>query len=410
MPRVVVTGMGALTPIGNDVASFRKGLLQQKVGFEPITYFDSTPTGVTLAGQLDDFDPLQHLTKKDTRRMDPYTQYAVYAADEAMDQAQITTSNTDSERFGVILGSGIGGLTTIQNQVIKMHDKGADRVSPLFVPTAISNMAAGNLAMRYQAHGICTTIVTACASGTNAIGEAFRQVKDGHCDVMITGGAEAAINEIGIAGFAALSTLSTATDPTRASLPFDKQRSGFVMGEGAGVLILEALEHAQARKAPILGEVIGYGATADAYHITSPDPSGQQAARAMKLAINEAQIDVSQIDYINAHGTATIGNDTAESQAIQQLFGSQMPLVSSTKSMTGHLLGAAGAVEAIATLIALADQCLPVNVGLTQPDLACDLPLVNEDNRQYAAQYALSNSFGFGGHNAVLAFKRWDDE
>lgn len=410
MPRVVVTGMGALTPIGNDVASFRKGLLQQQVGFEPITYFDSTPTGVTLAGQLDDFDPLQHLTKKDTRRMDPYTQYAVYAADEAMAQAQITTSNTDSERFGVILGSGIGGLTTIQNQVIKMHDKGADRVSPLFVPTAISNMAAGNLAMRYQAHGICTTIVTACASGTNAIGEAFRQVKDGHCDVMITGGAEAAINEIGIAGFAALSTLSTATDPTRASLPFDKQRSGFVMGEGAGVLILEALEHAQARKAPILGEVIGYGATADAYHITSPDPSGQQAARAMKLAINEAQIDVSQIDYINAHGTATIGNDTAESQAIQQLFRSQMPLVSSTKSMTGHLLGAAGAVEAIATLIALADQCLPVNVGLTQPDLACDLPLVNEDNRQYAAQYALSNSFGFGGHNAVLAFKRWDDE
>lgn len=410
MPRVVVTGMGALTPIGNDVASFRKGLLQQQVGFEPITYFDSTPTGVTLAGQLDDFDPLQHLTKKDTRRMDPYTQYAVYAADEAMAQAQITTSNTDSERFGVILGSGIGGLTTIQNQVIKMHDKGADRVSPLFVPTAISNMAAGNLAMRYQAHGICTTIVTACASGTNAIGEAFRQVKDGHCDVMITGGAEAAINEIGIAGFAALSTLSTATDPTRASLPFDKQRSGFVMGEGAGVLILEALEHAQARKAPILGEVIGYGATADAYHITSPDPSGQQAARAMKLAITEAQIDVSQIDYINAHGTATIGNDTAESQAIQQLFGSQMPLVSSTKSMTGHLLGAAGAVEAIATLIALADQCLPVNVGLTQPDLDCDLPLVNEDNRQYAAQYALSNSFGFGGHNAVLAFKRWDDE
>lgn len=410
MPRVVVTGMGALTPIGNDVASFRKGLLQQQVGFEPITYFDSTPTGVTLAGQLDDFDPLQHLTKKDTKRMDPYTQYAVYAADEAMAQAKITTSNTDSERFGVILGSGIGGLTTIQNQVIKMHDKGADRVSPLFVPTAISNMAAGNLAMRYQAHGICTTIVTACASGTNAIGEAFRQVKDGHCDVMITGGAEAAINEIGIAGFAALSTLSTATDPTRASLPFDKQRSGFVMGEGAGVLILEALEHAQARKAPILGEVIGYGATADAYHITSPDPSGQQAARAMKLAITEAQIDVSQIDYINAHGTATIGNDTAESQAIQQLFGSQMPLVSSTKSMTGHLLGAAGAVEAIATLIALADQCLPVNVGLTQPDLACDLPLVNEDNRQYAAQYALSNSFGFGGHNAVLAFKRWDDE
>ncbi|MBA1393157.1 beta-ketoacyl-[acyl-carrier-protein] synthase II, partial [Lactobacillus sp. XV13L] len=244
MVRVVITGMGAVTPIGNDVPSFQKGLFQQKVGFQPISTFDPSATGVTLAGEIHDFDPLQHLTRKDLKRMDQYTQYAVYAAEEAMQQAQITDDVVDNDLFGVILGTGIGGLTTIQNQVIKMHDKGLNRVSPMFVPTAISNMASGNLAMRFHAHGICTAIVTACASGTNAIGEAYRQIKNGQCEVMITGGAEAAVNEIGIAGFAALSTLSTATDPSQASLPFDKNRSGFVMGEGAGILILESLEHA----------------------------------------------------------------------------------------------------------------------------------------------------------------------
>ncbi|UQS82053.1 beta-ketoacyl-ACP synthase II [Bombilactobacillus folatiphilus] len=408
MTRVVITGLGALTPIGNDTASFQAGLDAQKVGFEPITHFDPAKTGVSVAGQLDDFDPLQHLTKKDLKRMDAFSQYAVYASDEAMAQAQITSENTDENRFGVIWGSGIGGLTTIQEQVTKMNAKGADRVSPMFVPTAIANMAAGNLSMRYQAHGISTTIVTACASSTNAIGEAYRQIKDGRSDVMITGGSEASINQIGIAGFAALSTLSTATDPTKASLPFDINRSGFVMGEGAGALVLESLEHAQARHAQILGEIVGYGATSDGYHITSPDPKGTQAARAMTLAMQEAKITPQQVGYINAHGTGTKGNDSAESKAIQQVFGADnQVLVSSTKSMTGHLLGAAGAVEAVATTLALQSGKLPVNVGITKQDPDCDVHLVTADNVQQQTDYALSNSFGFGGHNAVLAMKRW---
>lgn len=409
MPRVVITGMGAVTPVGNDVESFVSSLTAGKVGFNPITHFDATETGVTLAGELTDFDPLQRLKKRDLRRMDGFSQYAMYATGEAMEQAGINEDNTDSERLGVIYGSGIGGLTTIQEQVIKMHDKGADRVSPMFVPTAISNMASGNIAIRYDAQNICTTIVTACASGTNAIGEAFRQIKDGRADVMITGGAEASINEIGIAGFAALSTLSKATDPEKASRPFDAARDGFVMGEGAGTLIIESLEHAQARGAEILGEVVGYGSTSDAYHITSPDPAGTQAARAMKLAVEEAGITPADVDYINAHGTATKGNDSAESLAINKLFGEDSDvLVSSTKSMTGHLLGAAGAIEAVATTAALQSGKLPLNVGITEQDPECKVNLVTKANQDTPAEYAISNSFGFGGHNAVLAFRRWE--
>ncbi|ANZ62151.1 beta-ketoacyl-[acyl-carrier-protein] synthase II [Secundilactobacillus paracollinoides] len=408
MPRVVITGMGAVTPVGNDVETFVASLTAGKVGFNPITHFDATETGVTLAGELTDFDPLQRLKKRDLRRMDGFSQYAMYATGEAMEQAGINDDNTDSERLGVIYGSGIGGLTTIQEQVIKMHDKGPDRVSPMFVPTAISNMASGNIAIHYNAQNICTTIVTACASGTNAIGEAFRQIKDGRADVMITGGAEASINEIGIAGFAALSTLSKATDPEKASRPFDAARDGFVMGEGAGTLILESLEHAQARGAEILGEIVGYGSTSDAYHITSPDPAGTQASRAMKLAIEEADITPADVDYINAHGTATKGNDSAESLAINKLFGEDSDvLVSSTKSMTGHLLGAAGAIEAVATTAALQSGKLPLNVGITEQDPECQVNLVTKDNQNTAAEYAISNSFGFGGHNAVLAFRRW---
>ncbi|KRL76424.1 3-oxoacyl-ACP synthase [Secundilactobacillus paracollinoides DSM 15502 = JCM 11969] len=404
----MITGMGAVTPVGNDVETFVASLTAGKVGFNPITHFDATETGVTLAGELTDFDPLQRLKKRDLRRMDGFSQYAMYATGEAMEQAGINDDNTDSERLGVIYGSGIGGLTTIQEQVIKMHDKGPDRVSPMFVPTAISNMASGNIAIHYNAQNICTTIVTACASGTNAIGEAFRQIKDGRADVMITGGAEASINEIGIAGFAALSTLSKATDPEKASRPFDAARDGFVMGEGAGTLILESLEHAQARGAEILGEIVGYGSTSDAYHITSPDPAGTQASRAMKLAIKEADITPADVDYINAHGTATKGNDSAESLAINKLFGEDSDvLVSSTKSMTGHLLGAAGAIEAVATTAALQSGKLPLNVGITEQDPECQVNLVTKDNQNTAAEYAISNSFGFGGHNAVLAFRRW---
>lgn len=410
MTRVVVTGMGALTPIGNDLASFQAGLNKQQVGFAPISYFDASSTGVTLAGQLKDFNPLKYLAKKDTRRMDRFTQYAMYATAEAIQQAGINETNTNSERLGVIWGSGIGGLTTIQEQVIKWHDKGLDRVSPMFIPTAIANMAAGNISIKYNAQAISTTIVTACSSATNAIGEAFRQIKDGQADVMITGGSESAINESGIAGFAAIATLATATDPQRASIPFDQDRSGFVMGEGAGSIILESLEHAQKRGAKIWGEIVGYGVSSDAYHITSPDPAGTQAARAMKLALTEGKIAPEQVGYINAHGTSTKANDIAEAKAINQVFGADSNvLVSSTKSMTGHLLGAAGAVEAIATILALNSGQLPVNVGLKQQDPQCAINLVTKNNCHQQVDYALSNSFGFGGHNGVIAMKRWGD-
>lgn len=408
MTRVVITGMGALTPIGNSVSDFEAGLAASKVGFQPITHFDASDTGITLAGELHDFDPLKRLGKKDLRRMDAFSQYAMYAASEAVEQAGIDETNTEPESMGVIYGSGIGGLTTIQEQVIKMHDKGPQRVSPMFVPTAISNMASGNMAIRYHAKNICTTIVTACASGTNAIGEAFRQIKEGRAQVMLTGGSEASVNEIGIAGFAALSTLSKATDPAEASLPFDANRLGFVMGEGAGTLVLESLEHAQKRGAKILAELVGYGATADAYHMTSPDPEGTQAARAMQLAIDEAGVKPAEVGYINAHGTATMGNDSAESKAINTVFGQDSDvLVSSTKSMTGHLLGAAGAIEAVATVSALQTGQLPENVGLMNQDPECQVNLVNAGNRDRQTDYAISNSFGFGGHNAVLAFRKW---
>ncbi|MDO4456613.1 MAG: beta-ketoacyl-ACP synthase II, partial [Ligilactobacillus agilis] len=308
------------------------------------------------------------------------------------------------------IGSGIGGLTTIQEQVIKMHEKGPKRVSPMFVPTAIANMAAGNVAIFANAKNICTAVVTACASATNAIGEAYRQIKEGRAQVMLTGGAEASVNEIGIAGFAALTALSTQTDPKLASLPFDKDRSGFVLGEGAATLVLESEEHAKKRGAKILGEVVGYGATCDAYHITSPDPSGEGAARAMQAAIAEAGIKPDQVGYINAHGTATHANDEGEAKAINLVFGKDSKvLVSSTKSMTGHLLGAAGAIEAVATVAALQMGKLPANIGLANQDEKCQVNLVTQNAQAAEIEYAISNSLGFGGHNAVVAFKKWSE-
>ena len=311
----------------------------------------------------------------------------------------------------MIYGSGIGGLTTIQEQVIKMHDNSPRRVSPMFVPTSIINMAAGNIALHVGAKNICTAVVTACASATNAIGEAYRQIKDGRAQVMITGGSEASVNEIGIAGFAALTALSSQEDPTKASLPFDENRSGFVMGEGAATLILENYEHALKRGAKILGEIVGYGATCDAYHMTSPDPSGQGAARAMQQAIDEAQITPQQVGYINAHGTATKANDSGEAKSINLVFGQDSDVwVSSTKSMTGHLLGAAGAIEAVATIAALQTGQLPPNIGLSKQDPECAVNVVAKVGQSVAdLKYALSNSLGFGGHNAVLAFKKWED-
>ncbi|GFI59768.1 3-oxoacyl-[acyl-carrier-protein] synthase 2 [Lactobacillaceae bacterium] len=410
MTRVVITGMGAVAPNGNGIQEFISNSFAGKVGIKAIKKFDAKPTGITVAGEIDDFDPNDVIGRKAARRMDLYSQYALQSAIEAMEMAEINETNTKPVDMGVIYGSGIGGLTTIQEQIIKMHDKGPRRVSPMFVPMSIANMAAGNISIHFNAQNICTSIVTACATGTNAIGEAFRQVKEGRAKVMIAGGSEASVNEIGIAGFAALTALSQATDPLKASLPFDKARQGFVLGEGGATLVLEELEHAQKRGANILGEIVGYGATSDAYHITSPDPTGAGAARAMELAIKEAGISPNEISYINAHGTATHANDEGESKAINQVFGSDSNVrVSSTKGMTGHLLGAAGAIEAVLTVAALQKGQLPLNIGCFNQDPKCSVNLVTAENSDASnARYAISNSFGFGGHNAVLAFKKWE--
>lgn len=409
MTRVVITGMGAITPIGNDVTEYCDNLFQGKSGIAPITKFDATETGVTNAGEVKEFDATLRVGKKAAKRMDLFSQYAVDSALQAVKQAQITSENTASKDLGVIFSSGIGGLTTIQEQVIKMHEKGPKRVSPMFVPTAIVNMAAGNIALRIGAKNICTSIVTACASGTNAIGEAYRQIKEGRAKVMVAGGAEASVNEIGIAGFAALTALSTQIDPKKASIPFDKERSGFVMGEGSGALVLESLEHAKTRGAKILGEIVGYGSNCDAFHMTAPDPTGKGAATAMQLALAEAKIKPAQVDYINAHGTATKANDAAEAKAINLVFGEDSRvLVGSTKAMTGHLLGAAGAIEAIAVVASLQKGQIPVNIGMTEQDKECKVNVVTQAKAHpEKLEYALSNSLGFGGHNAVLAFRKW---
>lgn len=402
--------MGAVAPNGNGIQEFISNSFAGKVGIKTIKKFDANLTGITVAGEIDNFDPNDVIGRKAARRMDLYSQYALQSAIEAMEMAEINETNTKPVDMGVIYGSGIGGLTTIQEQIIKMHDKGPKRVSPMFVPMSIANMAAGNISIHFNAQNICTSIVTACATGTNAIGEAFRQVKEGRAKVMIAGGSEASVNEIGIAGFAALTALSQATDPLKASLPFDKARQGFVLGEGGATLVLEDLEHAQKRGANILGEIVGYGATSDAYHITSPDPTGAGAARAMELAIKEAGVRPSEISYINAHGTATHANDEGESKAINQVFGSDSHVrVSSTKGMTGHLLGAAGAIEAVLTVAALQKGQLPLNIGCFNQDPKCSVNLVTAENSDASnARYAISNSFGFGGHNAVLAFKKWE--
>ncbi|MCI1911933.1 beta-ketoacyl-ACP synthase II [Schleiferilactobacillus perolens] len=407
MHRVVITGMGAVTPLGNDVPSFLDHIMAGTVGIAPITKFDASQTGVTVAGEVKDFDPLQRVDRKTAKRNDLFTTYALYSGHEAMEMAGLTEGGVDPERFGVIYGSGIGGLTTIQDQVIKMHEKGPRRVSPLFVPNAIINMAAGSLAIEFNAKNTSQAIVTACASATNAIGNAFEYLQLGKADVILTGGSEASVNEIGIAGFASLTALSRATDPAEASLPFDTQRNGFVLGEGAATLVLEDYDHAVARGANILAEVVGYGTTSDAYHMTAPDPEGRGAARAMAQAIEDAGITPADVDYVNAHGTATKANDSAESKAIQSVFGSDSDvLVSSTKGMTGHLLGAAGAIEAVACVGALQRQQLPENIGAHEQDPACPVNLVDDTNNHADVRYTLSNSFGFGGHNAVIAFKR----
>ncbi|UQS87436.1 beta-ketoacyl-ACP synthase II [Nicoliella spurrieriana] len=406
--RVAVVGIGAVTPLGNDAKTFLDNIFANQTGIAPITHFDATDTGITVAAEVKDFDPLKRIPKKVSKRMDDFSRYAVYSAFEAMEMAGLEKGSYDPEEIGVIYGSGIGGLTTIQEQAIKMHDKGPKRVSPFFVPNSIINMAAGNISINLDTRNINEAVVTACASGTNAIGDAFERIKMGKATYMITGGSEASINELGISGFAALTALSESTDPLHASMPFDKNRNGFVMGEGAGTLVLEDYDHAVKRGANILAEVTGYGSTGDAYHLTAPRPDGSGAIKAMQEAIKESGMTEADVDYINAHGTATPANDSAESEGIAKLFDgvNDHLKVSSTKGQTGHALGAAGALEAVIMIGAMQRGVLPVNVGMFDLDPEVKTTIVTDENKNAPVNFALSNSLGFGGHNAVLAFKR----
>lgn len=407
--RVVVTGLGAITPIGNSVDSFWNAVKEGRNGIDKITFFDTENFKVKVAAEVKDFKAEDYIGKKDAKRLDRYTQFALVAAKECMKDSNIDLDNVDKERFGVIFGSGIGGLITIENQIRTLVAKGPNRVSPLTIPTAISNIAAGSIAIEFGLLGSCLSVTTACATSTHCIGEAYRSIKDGYLDRAIVGGAEASINEFGIAGFQALTALSKSEDPNRASIPFDKDRNGFVMGEGAGALILEELESAIKRGAKIYGEVVGYGTTCDAYHITSPSLDGDGAYRAMRDAINDANVSASEIGYINAHGTSTEINDKVETLAIKKAFkdSAKDVYVSSTKSMTGHLLGAAGAVEAIISIKALEDGFVPANINYLNSDEECDLNLVVNVGKNKEIDYALSNSLGFGGHNGTVIFKKW---
>ncbi|HEY8891654.1 MAG TPA: beta-ketoacyl-ACP synthase II [Clostridium sp.] len=408
--RVVITGMGAVTPIGNDVNNFWNNIKKGKCGIDVIKSFDITDFKCKLAAEVKDFDVTVALDKREARKMDKYCQYAMVAAAEAVKNSGLDLEAIDSERMAVIVGSGIGGIGTIEREHSKLMEKGPGRVTPYLIPMIIGNMAAGNIAIKYCAKGMCSSVVTACATGTNAIGDAFHMIQDGRADIIIAGGAEASVTPLALAGFASLTALSNSEDPLRASIPFDKERNGFVMGDGAGIVILESLEHAQKRNAKIYAEVSGYGSTCDAYHITSPSPSGEGAARSMVMALKDADIKAEEVSYINAHGTSTPYNDKFETLAIKAAFGEyayKIP-VSSTKSMTGHLLGASGAIEAIVCVKALEEGFVPATIGYKVPDEDCDLDYVPNIGRSEQLKYAMSNSLGFGGHNATILLKKWD--
>ena len=409
--RVVVTGLGAITPIGNDVASFWQGLKDKKVGIAPITYFDTTDYKAKLAGEVKDFDPKKYMDPKAARRMEPFSQYAVAAAGEAIAQAGLDMEKEDPFRVGTSIGSGIGSLQAMEREHKKMLEKGPNRVNPLLVPMMISNMAVGNVAMHYGLKGKSINVVTACATGTNSIGEAFRSIQYGEADVMVAGGTESAITPLGMAGFAALTALSTNDDPETASRPFDKDRDGFVMGEGAGIVVLESLEHAQKRGAKILAEVVGYGGSNDAFHITSPAEDGSGAAYAMEMALKDAGIAPEKIDYINAHGTSTHHNDLFETMAVKKALGDHAYKVkiNSTKSMIGHLLGAAGGVEFIACVKSIEDGFVHATAGLKEAGEGCDLDYTMGEGVPMDIHYALANSLGFGGVNASLVIKKFED-
>lgn len=409
MRKVVVTGLGAVTPIGNTVSQMWDSIKAGKCGIDTITHYDIEGRKVTLAGEVKDFNPEERIEKGALRKLDMFTVFALAAAGEAMEDSGLDMEKEDRDRCGVIFSSGIGGLGTIQNECTRGLNKGFDRVSPHFIPMSISNMAAGHIAIKYGLNGMCTCVVTACASGTNAIGDAFRQIRDGYHDVMVCGGSEASITELGIGGFTSMKALSESKDPNRASIPFDKERNGFVMGEGAGVLVLEDYDHAVARGAKIYCEIVGYGATCDANHVTAPLADGSMAAKAMTKAMEDGKVDPSSVNYINAHGTSTSLNDKGETKAIKLAFGENADklMVSSTKSMTGHLLGASGAVEAIITALSVHNDIVPPTINYQVPDEECDLDIVPNKMREVTVNYAMSNSLGFGGHNASIVFKKW---
>jgi len=410
MKRVVVTGLGCITPVGNDIPTFWSSIVAGKNGIGPITRFDTTDFKAKLAAEVKDFDPNLYMEKAEIRKSDLFAQYGIAAAYQAVQDSGIL-GKVAPERFGVYVGSGIGGIITFTEEVIKLHDRGPRRVSPLFIPTMIANMAAGNIAIKFKAQGPCVPVTTACATGSTAIGEAYRAIRGGYADAVISGGAEAAVGPTGVAGFINCMALSSSTDPDVASIPFDKRRNGFVMGEGAGILILEEYEHAKARGAKIYAEMCGYGSTCDAYHMTAPDPDANGAARAIMDAVKEAGMEGETKVYFNAHGTSTPLNDKSETVAIKKAFGENAYkiLISSTKSMTGHMLGATGGVEAIAAILAMKEGIVPPTIGLTEPDPDCDLDYVPLVARKAEIKLALSENLGFGGHNACLAFKKCED-
>ena len=408
--RVVITGLGAITPIGKNVEENWNSIKEKKCGIDEITLFNTENFKTKLAAEVKEYNPLEHFEAKQAKRLDRYSQFAIIAAREAVKSSEISKENTDFNRVGIFVSSGIGGLTTIQEQCRIDNEKGNKRVSPMFIPMSIANMAAGNIAIEFGFKGESMSILTACASSTHAIGEAYKTIKLGLEDVVIAGGAEAAICEVGIAGFENMKALSFETDKNRASIPFDKQRNGFVMGEGAGIVVLEELEHAKRRNANIYGEVIGFGATTDAYHITSPCPDGEGGACSMQRALDDAKILANEVDYINAHGTSTHLNDLTETLAIKKVFGNNTDvMVSSTKGNTGHLLGAAGAVEAIICTKAIEEGIVPSNINYKEKDEECDLNLVVGDSIKENLNIVLSNSLGFGGHNACIAIKKFED-
>lgn len=409
--RVVVTGIGTINPIGHNVEETWKSIEEGRCGIAPISLFDTKDMKVTLAGEVKDFDVTKYIDKKEAKKMDRFIQMGMIAAKEAVTDSGLDINNIDSHRFGVIVSSGIGGLGSIEKNYQTGEKRGFDRVSPFFIPMTISNLAAGHIAIAYHAQGLCTCPVTACAGGTNAIGDAFRNIRDGYQDVMIAGGCEASITPLGIGGFTSMKALSDATDPDRASIPFDKERNGFVMGEGAGILILEELEHALKRGAHIYGEMTGYGVSCDAHHITAPLPNGEGGAYAMQNALDDAGISYDVIDYINAHGTSTHLNDLCETEAIKSVFKEHAYklAVSSTKGHTGHCLGAAGGIEAVLSVLALKHDFIPPTLNYQVKDEECDLNVVPNVGVKKDLHYVMSNSLGFGGHNASIIFKEYDN-